>query len=153
LLELQALVTRASFGTPRRTVLGADYNRVCVLLAVLEKRAELPLGNQDVFVSVAGGARALDPAADLALALAIASAHRGRPLEPRTAAFGELGLTGRLRPATQAERRLEECGKLGLVRAVTPKGVKARGKLRLVEAETLREAIRAGLDADGTAGG
>ena len=73
LLELQALVARASFGTPRRTVLGADYNRVCLLLAVLEKRAGLPIGNQDVFVNVAGGGRVLEPAADLAIVVAAAS--------------------------------------------------------------------------------
>src|SRR5678816_4728397 len=69
LLELQALVSRASFGTPRRTVLGADYNRVCLLLAVLEKRAGVPLGSQDVFVNVAGGGRVTEPAADLGLSL------------------------------------------------------------------------------------
>src|SRR6266705_1623738 len=76
LLELQALVARASFGTPRRTVLGADYNRVCLLLAVLEKRAQLPIGNQDVFVNVAGGGRVVEPAADLAIVLAAAALRR-----------------------------------------------------------------------------
>src|ERR671936_2556404 len=77
LLELQALVSRASFGTPRRTVLAADYNRVCVLLAVLEKRAQMPIGNQDVFVNVAGGGRVVEPAADLAVVLAAGASHVG----------------------------------------------------------------------------
>ena len=80
LVELQALVAPAHFGTPRRTVLGADYNRVCLLLAILEKRAGIPLQNQDVFVNVAGGARCQEPAADLAIAVASASSYGERPL-------------------------------------------------------------------------
>src|SRR5205823_6293416 len=97
LLELQALVSRASFGTPRRTVLGADYNRVCLLLAVLEKRAQLPIGNQDVFVNVAGGGRVLEPAADLAIVLAAASSYMERPLPADVVVLGEVGLTGEVR--------------------------------------------------------
>ena len=81
------------------------------------------------------------------LALAVASATRGLPVREGTAAFGEIGLTGRLRPATQAERRLEECAKLGLAAALAPAGTGVRGKLRILEAETLREAAKAGIDA------
>jgi DNA repair protein RadA/Sms len=90
-----------------------------------------------------------EPGADLAVALAIASAARGSPVREGIAAFGEIGLTGRLRAAAQSERRLEECAKLGLAEVVTPAGTPARGKLRVQQVETLRQAIRAGLDATG----
>ena len=87
-----------------------------------------------------------EPGADLAVALAIASAARASPVKDGLAAFGELGLTGRLRPATQAERRLEECAKLGFAAVLAPKGTPSRSKLAVAEAETVREAVRAGLD-------
>jgi DNA repair protein RadA/Sms len=100
-------------------------------------------------VNVAGGVRIDEPGADLAIALAIASAAKRMPVRARLAAFGEIGLTGRLRPAAQAERRLEECAKLGLSVVVAPAGTETAraGKIRVVQAETLREAIKAGLDA------
>jgi DNA repair protein RadA/Sms len=101
-----------------------------------------------VFVNVAGGVRVDEPGADLAVALAIASAAKRIPVRAATAAFGEVGLTGRLRPAAQAERRLEECAKLGLKQVVAPAGTPRRGKLQLADAETLRQAVRAGLDGD-----
>jgi DNA repair protein RadA/Sms len=105
-----------------------------------------------VFVNVAGGVRIDEPGADLAVALAIASAARGAAVKEGTAAFGEIGLTGRLRAATQAERRLEECSKLGLAQVVAPTGTPS-GKLRILEAETVRSALGAGLDVDRTEGG
>src|SRR5262249_53570027 len=108
------------------------------------------LGSADVFVNVAGGVRIDEPGADLAVALAIASAAKGVPVRSGIAAFGEIGLTGRLRPATQAERRLEECAKLGLSAVVVPAGTPARGKLSVHEHDTLRHAIKAGLDAGKT---
>ena len=114
LLELQALVTPAHFGTPRRTVLGADYNRVCLLLAILEKRAGVPLQNQDVFVNVAGGARCQEPAADLAIAVASASSYAERPLAPDVVVLGEVGLTGEVRAIGGLETRLREAAALGL---------------------------------------
>jgi DNA repair protein RadA/Sms len=92
-----------------------------------------------------------EPGADLAIALAIASAARGAPVRAGTGAFGEIGLTGRLRPATQAERRLEECAKFGLGQVVAPAGTPS-GKLRILEADTLRRAMGAGLDGDGSEG-
>ena len=98
-------------------------------------------------MNVAGGVRIDEPGADLAIALAIASAARRRPVRSGTAAFGEIGLTGRLREATQAERRLQECGKLGLANVVAPAGTPAHGKLTVSAAETLRQAITIGLDA------
>ena len=121
LLELQALVSRASFGTPRRTVLGADYNRVCVLLAVLEKRAQLPIGNQDVFVSVAGGGRVVEPAADLGIVLAAASSYTERPLPADVVVLGEVGLTGEVRAVAGLETRLRAAAQLGFRSAVVPK--------------------------------
>jgi DNA repair protein RadA/Sms len=120
LLELQALVAPASFGTPRRTVLGADYNRVCLLLAVLEKRAGVPLGNQDVFVNVAGGGRVTEPAADLAIVLAAASSYLDRPVRGDVLVLGEVGLTGEVRAVTALEARLREGAALGFRRAVVP---------------------------------
>jgi DNA repair protein RadA/Sms len=121
LLELQALVTRASFGTPRRTVLGADYNRVCVLLAVLEKRAGLPIGGQDVFVSVAGGGRVNEPAADLGIVIAAASSYLERPVPPDVLLLGEVGLTGEVRAVNGIEPRLRAAAQLGFKSAIVPK--------------------------------
>src|SRR5579871_1377180 len=149
LLEIQALVAPSDLAMPRRVATGVDPKRLAMIVAVLSRHAGLPLGSADVFVNVAGGVRIDEPGADLAVALAIASAARRLPVRAGTAAFGEIGLTGRLRPAAQAERRLEECGKLGLVRAVAPTGTPARGKIRVEAAETLRAAIRAGLEGDG----
>ena len=113
----------------------------------------LPLGQADVFVNVAGGVRIDEPGADLAVALAIASAARRVPVKTGVAAFGEIGLTGRLRTAAQAERRLEECRKLGLSTVVAPAGtVATTGKIEIEAAETLRQAIKAGLDGDRSEG-
>jgi len=122
LLELQALVTPAPFGTPRRTVLGADYNRVCLLLAVLEKRAGFPLQTQDVFVNVAGGARCQEPAADLGIVLAAASSYADRPLPVDVVVLGEVGLTGEIRGVGGLEPRLAEAAALGFTSAVVPRG-------------------------------
>ena len=121
LLELQALVAPASFGTPRRTVLGADYNRVCLLLAVLEKRAGVPLASQDVFVNVAGGGRVMEPAADLAVLVAAASSYMDRPVRGDVVVLGEVGLTGEVRAVTGLEARLCEAAQLGFTQAVVPR--------------------------------
>jgi DNA repair protein RadA/Sms len=121
LLELQALVARASFGTPRRTVLGADYNRVCLLLAVLEKRAGLPIGNQDVFVNVAGGGRIAEPAADLGVVIAAASSYLERPVSGDVVVLGEVGLTGEVRAVNGVEARLRAAAQLGFRSAIVPR--------------------------------
>jgi DNA repair protein RadA/Sms len=147
LLEIQALVAPTDLAMPRRVATGVDPKRLAMIVAVLSRHARVALGTADVFVNVAGGVRIDEPGADLAVALAIASAARGAPVREGIAAFGEIGLTGRLRPAAQSERRLEECAKLGLQGAVAPAGTPARGKLHVQQAETLRQAIRAGLDA------
>ncbi len=146
LLEIQALVAQSELAMPRRVATGVDPKRLAMIVAVLSRHAGVPLGQADVFVNVAGGVRIDEPGADLAVALAIASAARRQPVRGGTATFGEIGLTGRLRPAAQAERRLEECAKLGLVRAVAPVGTPVHGKIRVEAVETLRAAIRAGLD-------
>jgi DNA repair protein RadA/Sms len=136
---------------PRRVATGVDPKRLAMIVAVLSRHARVALGQADVFVNVAGGVRIDEPGADLAIALAIASAARGAPVTAGTGAFGEIGLTGRLRPATQAERRLEECAKFGLGQVVAPAGTPS-GKLRILEADTLRRAMGAGLDGDGSEG-
>jgi DNA repair protein RadA/Sms len=142
LLELQALVAAASFGTPRRTVLGADYNRVCLLLAVLEKRAGVPLGNQDVFVNVAGGGRVIEPAADLGIALAAASSYLERPVRDDVVVVGEVGLTGEVRAVTAVETRLREGAALGFRRAVVPaSNLAARLPLEAEGVATVTEAL------------
>jgi DNA repair protein RadA/Sms len=153
LLEIQALVAPTDLAMPRRVGTGVDPKRLAMIVAVLSRHARIALGQADVFVNVAGGVRIDEPGADLAIALAIASAAKGAPVKAGTAAFGEVGLTGRLRPATQSERRLEECAKLGLTAAVAPAGTAPRGKLRILEAETLKQAAKAGIDAERAEGG
>jgi DNA repair protein RadA/Sms len=133
LLEIQALVAPTDLAMPRRVGTGVDPKRLAMIVAVLARHAGLPLGTADVFVNVAGGVRIDEPGADLGIALAIASAAKGVPVREGLVAFGELGLTGRLRPAAQAERRAEEAQKLG-GRPVVTAGV-----------ETLRQALGAAL--------
>lgn len=122
LVEVQALVGPTEIVPPRRVAGGIDRTRLAQVLAVLSRHAGLRLGDQDVFVSVAGGARAMDPAADLALALAVTSAHRGVPLSPGTAAFGEIGLTGAIRKVGHAERRTAAAAAAGMAGVVGPPG-------------------------------
>jgi DNA repair protein RadA/Sms len=145
LLEVQALVSPSDLAMPRRVGTGVDPRRLAMLVAVLGRHAGLALGSADVFVNVAGGVRIEEPGGDLAIALAIASAGRGVPVLEGAAAFGEIGLTGRLRPAAQAERRLDECGKLGIATVVVPEGTPVRERPRVAAAETLRAALREGL--------
>ena len=147
LLEVQALVSQTDLAMPRRVATGVDPKRLAMIVAVLARHAGIALGQADVFVNVAGGVRIDEPGADLAVALAIASAARRVPVRAGTAAFGEIGLTGRLRPAAQADRRLEECAKLGLKQVVAPPETPKRAGLRVIEAETLRQALKAGLEA------
>jgi len=147
LLEIQALVSPTDLAMPRRVATGVDPKRLAMIVAVLTRHAGLALGQADVFVNVAGGLRIDEPGADLGIALAIASAARGAPVPAGVAAFGEIGLTGRLRPASQAERRLEECAKLGLSTVVVPAGTKARKGVEAKAVDTLRQAIGAGLAA------
>ena len=147
LLEVQSLVSPTDLAMPRRVGTGVDPKRLAMIVAVLSRHAGLGLGGSDVFVNVAGGVRIEEPGADLAIALAIASAARGLPVRHGLAAFGEIGLTGRLRPASQAERRLDECRKLGIDVVVAPEGTQEREHPRVLPVESLRAAMRASLQA------
>ena len=120
LVEVQALVGEASYGTPRRLANNVDQQRLAMILAVLERRAGLHLGTHDVYASVAGGLRVSEPAADLGIALAIASAFRNVALPTHLAAFGELGLSGEVRAVNAADRRRAEARKLGFVEVLAP---------------------------------
>ncbi|WP_027713791.1 DNA repair protein RadA [Desulfuromonas sp. TF] len=122
LVELQALVSGSSFGTPRRTTIGIDHNRVSLLVAVLEKKVGLSLLSQDVFLNVAGGVRLDEPAADLGVIAALASSHLNRPLPPRTIVFGEVGLAGEVRAVSRPELRINEAARLGFDRCLLPAG-------------------------------
>ena len=146
LVELQSLTTSSRFGAPRRSVNGIDLNRLHMLVAVLERRAHLDLGEDDVCVNVAGGVRLTEPAADLAVALAIASNKRNRAVGGDLVAIGELGLSGEVRRVSQLERRLLEAHRLGFKRAVIPAGAEIRDPeikaMDLRSAETVADAIR-----------
>jgi len=147
LLEIQALVSPTDLAMPRRVGTGVDPKRLAMIVAVLGRHAGVALASSDAFVNVAGGVRIEEPGADLAVALAIASAARRLPVRAGVAAFGEIGLTGRLRQAAQAERRLDECAKLGIETVVAPTGSPERAHPRIAGVESLRAAIAAGLEA------
>ena len=121
LCDVQALTSPTYFGTPRRTVNGADAGRVALLLAVLEKRASQRTYNQDVYVNVAGGLELSEPAADLALCVAVASSLKDRTLSPEVAVMGEVGLAGEVRTIPQCERRISECARLGFTTVIVPR--------------------------------
>ena len=148
LLEVQALTNFSQLQTPRRVANGVDHNRLLMLTAVASRRTGLELGGQDVIVSVAGGFRATEPSADLAIILAIASCYRNAPLPP-AAAFGEVGLSAELRAVPQAQRRVNEAARLGLSRCILPAGnaaeVDAPPGMRLIGADNVAQAIRAAL--------
>ncbi len=121
-VELQALVSPASYGAPRRAATGVDYNRLQQILAVLEKRVGIPLSKLDAYVASAGGLGVEEPAADLGIAIAIVASFRDRIVDPRTVLIGEVGLGGQVRLVSQMELRLKEAAKLGFKRAIIPKG-------------------------------
>ncbi len=147
LVEVQALVSPSGYGTPRRTALGLDPNRVALLAAVLEKKVGLELLGCDLFVNVAGGLNLDDPAADLACVAALASSSRDRALDPRTLVLGEVGLAGEVRAVAQAEARLAEAARLGFRRAVVPGGnarhAEAPEGVEVAGVETVAEALDA----------
>ena len=135
LVEVQALVTDSHLGSPRRTVTGANPNRISLILAVLEKRGGLQFSSMDVFVNAAGGVRLDEPAADLALALALASSLHDKPLDAKLAAFGEIGLAGEIRSVDRARQRVAEASKFGFRRCILPAG--CAGDLDLPAVQTL----------------
>jgi DNA repair protein RadA/Sms len=122
LVEVQALVSPTTFGMPRRTSMGVDFNRVNLLIAVLEKRMGLHLGGMDVFLNIVGGLKITEPAADLGIIAAILSSFRELPIDSRTFLFGEVGLSGEVRAVSQGEARLRESAKIGFKKAIIPKG-------------------------------
>ncbi|BBZ30587.1 DNA repair protein RadA [Mycolicibacterium madagascariense] len=141
--EVQALVTAASTGIPRRAVSGIDSARAAMITAVLDKRARMRIAQNDVYLSTVGGMRLTDPSSDLAVALAIASAHRDIPMPTTVVAIGEVGLAGDLRRVTGMERRLAEAARLGFTCAVVPPGVKdAPAGLRVLSADDISGALR-----------
>jgi len=148
-VEIQALTTPASFGPPRRIANGVDFNRLLLVTAVLTKRAGLNLSNQDIMINVTAGLKITEPAADLGIALAIASSFRDTSVYEGTVALGELGLSGELRAVPQVERRVSEAERLGFRHCLIPKVSYGHSVIKtnvdLVGATTVAEALRLGL--------
>ena len=146
LLEVQALVCKSSLAFPRRTAAGTDLNRVNLLIAVLEKRAGLGLSSCDAYVNIAGGIRMNEPALDLGIILAIASSMKDRPIDEKTIAFGEVGLSGEVRSVSMAEQRVREAKKLGFDTVILPEVCKKQGSrvegIKLIGVKNVRDAIR-----------
>jgi DNA repair protein RadA/Sms len=142
LVELQALVADSSLPSPRRSAQGIDSGRLSMVLAVVERRVGLPLAKLDVFALAVGGVRVVEPGADLALALAVASALRGQPVPPDLVACGEIGLGGELRQVAHTPRRLAEAARLGFKRAVVPFSAPQEVEgIHLIRVGTLTDAI------------
>lgn len=147
LIEIQALVCHSNFGNPRRTAIGTDYNRVNLLMAVLEKRLGVRLAECDAYVNIAGGIRMSEPAIDLGLVLAILSSHFNRPIDEKTICFGEVGLSGEVRGVSMAEQRVQEAAKLGFTTCILPqvsrKNLKDVTGIHLIGVSNVREALEA----------
>ncbi len=145
LMEIQALVCRSNFGMPRRTAAGLDYNRVNLLMAVLEKRAGLALSNYDAYVNIAGGIRMNEPAVDLGVVMAIASSYRNKPIPDDMIVFGEVGLSGEVRGVTMPEQRVTEAKKLGFKSCIVPKvsedALKGIEGIRIIGVGSVNQAI------------
>lgn len=145
LVEVQALVSPTTFGMPRRTSMGVDFNRVNLLIAVLEKKAGLHLGGMDVFTNIVGGLKIVEPATDLGIIAAIVSSFKEVPIDSRTFLFGEVGLSGEVRAVAQAETRLKEAAKIGFRRAIIPASNTARLKstfgLEVIGVKNVEETI------------
>ena len=145
LLEIQALVCQSNFGNPRRTAAGADYNRVNLLMAVLEKRLGLKVADCDAYVNIAGGMRLSEPSMDLGIVMALYSSYRDIPLGDHTMVFGEVGLAGEVRGVTQADRRVSEARKLGFTTCILPKSaadrIKAVDDIQLIGVRNIHDAV------------
>ncbi len=146
LMEIQALVCNSNFGMPRRTAAGTDFNRVNLLMAVLEKRAGLHLANQDAYVNIAGGIRINEPAIDLGIVMAVVSSYRNRPVDPKTIVFGEVGLSGEVRAVSMPEQRVAEAKKLGFQTCIIPEVsmdmVRGIQGIQIIGVKTINEAIK-----------
>ncbi len=149
LMEIQALVCKTNFGMPRRTAAGLDYNRVNLLMAVLEKRLGLQLSNYDAYVNIAGGIRLNEPAADLGIVMAIVSSYKNRPIAEDVIVFGEVGLSGEVRAVSMPEQRVSEAKKLGFKTCVIPEvSVKSVGKVEgitVIGVKSVGEAVSVGV--------
>lgn len=144
LMEIQALVCKTNFGMPRRTAAGFDYNRVNLLMAVLEKRIGLPLSGYDAYVNIAGGIKMNEPAADLGIVMAIASSYKNQPIAEDTIVFGEVGLSGEVRAVTMPEQRIAEAKKLGLKTCLLPEVcLKSVGKVEGIELIGIKSVVQA----------
>lgn len=145
LIEIQALVCRTNFGIPRRQTTGTDFNRVNLLMAVLEKRAGMQIGDCDAYVNITGGIKINEPALDLGIVLAIVSSFKNRPIDEKTICFGEVGLSGEVRAVSQVEQRVQEAKKLGYETVVLPKvsmeGLETVKGIRLIGISGIGEAI------------
>ena len=145
LIEIQALVCHSNFGMPRRTAAGTDYNRVNLLMAVLEKRLGMALGNSDAYVNIAGGIRMNEPAIDLGIVMALVSSYRNRPIDEKTIVFGEVGLSGEVRAVNMPEQRVAEAKKLGFETCILPevslKMVREISGIKLVGVKTISDAV------------
>ncbi len=145
LVELQALVCPTSFGIPKRAATGVDYNRVSLLMAVIEKRAGMQIQNQDIYINVVGGIRLNEPAIDLGIVISIASSFRNIEINEKTVAIGEVGLTGEIRGVSFIEKRIAECKKLGFNRIIVPKsnvkGLENMDDIKIIGVENIREAL------------
>ena len=147
-VEIQTLISRTAYGQPRRMSLGVDYNRLVVLIAVLEKRCGIPFFNSDVYINAMGGIRLEEPSVDLAICAALASAANDIPIDKYTALFGEVGLTGEVRPVTYADKRVNECIKTGFKRVILPaKNMKTcekyKDKIELIPVQYVGQMIKA----------
>ena len=146
LVEMQALTSQSVFGIPKRTANGFDYNRLAVLIAVIEKRAGLPIGGQDVYLNIAGGMKLNEPAVDLGIIVTVASAYKNIPIPKDTVVMGEVGLTGEVRRINLIEKRLKEVEKLGFKRCIIPenskKSIKNEFKLDIIGVNNIVEALK-----------
>lgn len=145
LIEIQALVCKSNFGMPRRTATGTDYNRVNLLMAVLEKRIGLHISDYDAYVNIAGGIRMNEPAIDLGLILAIVSSYKNRPIDEKTIVFGEVGLSGEVRAVNMPQQRVAEARKLGFETCILPKGslksIEDTSGIKLVGVNSISEVL------------
>lgn len=146
LLEIQALVCQSNFGMPRRTAAGTDYNRVNLLMAVLEKRIGYHLGNYDAYVNIAGGIKINEPAVDLGIVMAIVSSYKNQPVSEETIVFGEVGLSGEVRAVNMPVQRVTEAKKLGFKTCIIPEGcresVKSIQGIQIIGVKNINEAIQ-----------
>jgi DNA repair protein RadA/Sms len=145
LVEIQALVGSSFLAMPRRTTSGVDFNRASIIIVALEKKMALKLSNQDIFINVAGGLQIIEPAADLGIALAIASAHKNKPVDNSLVVVGEVGLAGEIRAVSHIEKRIQEAFKLGYKKFLLPATNQVKKDPGLIPAKSLSEAINLAL--------